>query len=42
MKSGNHTLHGTVGSNKIQPFLMIKASMKYGKWLGTMESGSKL
>ena len=28
-------------SNKIQPFLIVRVPMKYGKWQGTMASGSK-
>ena len=32
MESDKHVLHGTVISNKIQPFLMVRIPMKYGQW----------
>ena len=42
MESGNHTLHGTVISNKIPQFLMIMVPMQSGKWQGTMACGIKI
>ena len=42
MESGDHTIDGTVISNKIQPYLMVMVPMKYGKWQGTMARGSKI
>ena len=42
MESGKYALQGTVVGNKIQTFLMIKVSMRYGKCQGTMASGSEL
>ena len=42
MEIGDHTIDGTVISNKIQQFLMVMVPMKYGKWQGTMASGSKI
>ena len=42
MESGNHTLRGTMISNKIQQFLMIMVPMQSGKRQGTMASISKI
>ena len=42
MEMDNHTLQGTVVSNRIQPFLMVMVQMKNDKWQGTMASGSKI
>ena len=42
MEMDNHTLQGTVASNRIQPFLMVMVQMKNDKWQGTMASGSKI
>ena len=42
MESGDHTIDGTVISNKIQLFVMVMVPMKYDKWQGTMASGSKI
>ena len=42
MESGKHALQGTLASNKIHPFLMVRVPMKYGKWQGSMASGSKI
>ena len=42
MENGNHTLKGTVINNKIKQFLMVRVTMKYGKWQGTMASGSNI
>ena len=42
MESGNHTLRGTVISNKIQQFLMIMVPMQSDKRQGTMASISKI
>ena len=42
MEMDNHTLQGTVASNRIQPFLMVMVQMKNDKWQGTIASGSKI
>ena len=42
MENGNHTLKGTVVSNNIQPFLVVRVPMKCGRWQGTMASGSNI
>ena len=42
MKSRNHANQGTVVRNKIQPFIMAKIPMKYGKLYGTKTSDSKI
>ena len=42
MESCIHAQQGTVVSNKIHEFLMVRVSMKYDKWKGTITSGSKM
>lgn len=42
MESSKHALQGTMVSNKMQAFLMVSVPTKYGKWQGTMLSGSKI
>ena len=42
MENGNYTLQGAVVSNKIQPFLKVRVTMKYCKWQGNMASGNKI
>ena len=32
----------TLASNKIHLFLLVRVPMKYGKWQGSMASGSKI
>ena len=36
MEIGKYALQGTVVGNKIQTFLILRVSLKYGKWQGTM------
>ena len=36
MESGKYALQGTVVGNKIQTFLILRVSLKYGKQQGTM------
>ena len=42
MESCKDAQQGTVVSNKIQEFLMVRVPMKYDKWQGTMASDSKI
>ena len=42
MECAKHAVQGTVINNKIKQFLMVRVTMKYGKWQGTMASGSKI
>ena len=42
MESVKYALQGTVVGNKIQKFLMLRVSLKYGKWQETIASGREL
>ena len=42
MECAKHAVQGTVINNKIKQFLMVRVTMKYGKWQGTIASGSKI
>ena len=42
MESGKYALQGTVVGNKIQTFLILRVSLKYGKWQGTIARSMKI